>query len=869
MIWHSSNIEDLKKELGVNSETGLSSAEIAGKIAQYGENTRTVQEKQSVVKKVLAHLTPMLDVFLMLVSATVFVTDIIAGNDGWYVPLIVLILLTLNAVADVLVGIKADEQYLKLKGDIAASAKVLRDGEVTEVPASHLVPGDIVLLEQGDYIPADGRILESYSLTCDESAISGISDPNEKQADFIPEDIAEVTERKNMVYSGCSVLFGRAKIIVTDTGMNTELSRRETLVEIVEGSEITAKRRLVEIGRIARIGILATCFLIFLIGVLRGHQAENFAVMVLEMLLTATALAVAAIPEEAAQAVNIILGFGARRILKRKAIVQNPTVVESLGQVSLVISDKTGTLTKNRMKMTMVYEGASLIDLNTDLPSENAITLIRTAALCGNSTVEMGAGGRLRPIGDPTEVSIVTACMDYCGLTKEELENIYPRMAEVPFDSARKLMTTINMINNRPFAIVKGSPDILTECCTAGNLEGAVRAAEEMGKRGLRAIAVAMKPLEEVPSNPNSENMECGLTLMGVFGMTDTISRETTAALRESELAGIRTVMITGDHITAAEAIAKDLGILKDGQKAITGEELAAMDDEVFKAELYNIAVYSRITAEDKMRIVEAFKEAGETVAVTGDSIEDAAILRAADVGCAMGVTGTDIAKGAADVVLTEDSYISVVGAIKESRGIYANIKRVANQVLSCALGELLLMLLEIIIFGYPALTALPILWLNLVVGFAVIIGLAFETAGDDVMTRLPIAKKEHFFAGEYGISIIWQGILIAVLGVIAYAIGGSSMLFAVLVLSEISLAFGLRSEQSVFKIGLHTNKGLLAAVGVALFTLLIISGPLHTLFELKENLTAAMVFEMILLSLVPLAVTEIIKLVKSLKRGK
>lgn len=869
MIWHSSNIEDLKKELGVNSETGLSSAEIAGKIAQYGENTCTVQEKQSVVKKVLAHLTPMLDVFLMLVSATVFVTDIIAGNDGWYVPLIVLILLTLNAVADVLVGIKADEQYLKLKGDIAASAKVLRDGEVTEVPASHLVPGDIVLLEQGDYIPADGRILESYSLTCDESAISGISDPNEKQADFIPEDIAEVTERKNMVYSGCSVLFGRAKIIVTDTGMNTELSRRETLVEIVEGSEIPAKRRLVEIGRIARIGILATCFLIFLIGVLRGHQAENFAVMVLEMLLTATALAVAAIPEEAAQAVNIILGFGARRILKRKAIVQNPTVVESLGQVSLVISDKTGTLTKNRMKMTMVYEGASLIDLNTDLPSENAITLIRTAALCGNSTVEMGAGGRLRPIGDPTEVSIVTACMDYCGLTKEELENIYPRMAEVPFDSARKLMTTINMINNRPFAIVKGSPDILTECCTAGNLEGAVRAAEEMGKRGLRAIAVAMKPLEEVPSNPNSENMECGLTLMGVFGMTDTISRETTAALRESELAGIRTVMITGDHITAAEAIAKDLGILKDGQKAITGEELAAMDDEVFKAELYNIAVYSRITAEDKMRIVEAFKEAGETVAVTGDSIEDAAILRAADVGCAMGVTGTDIAKGAADVVLTEDSYISVVGAIKESRGIYANIKRVANQVLSCALGELLLMLLEIIIFGYPALTALPILWLNLVVGFAVIIGLAFETAGDDVMTRLPIAKKEHFFAGEYGISIIWQGILIAVLGVIAYAIGGSSMLFAVLVLSEISLAFGLRSEQSVFKIGLHTNKGLLAAVGVALFTLLIISGPLHTLFELKENLTAAMVFEMILLSLVPLAVTEIIKLVKSLKRGK
>ena len=867
MIWHSSNIEDLKNELGVNPETGLSSAEIAGKIAEYGENTRAANEEKSISKKVFKHLTPALDVLLMIISATVFVTDLIAQNDGWYVPLIVLVLLALNAVADVLVGAKADEQLKKLKGDIAASARVLRDGEVMEVPASHLVPGDVVLLEQGDYIPADGRILESYSLTCDESAVSGISDPNEKQADFTPEDIAEVTERKNMVYAGCSVLFGRAKIIVTDTGMNTELARRETLVEIVEGSEIPAKRRLVEIGRVARIGILATCLVIFLIGVIGGLKAENFAVMVLEMLLTATALAVAAIPEEAAQAVNIIVGFGAGRILKRKAIVQNPTVVESLGQISLIISDKTGTLTKNRMKMTMVYEGASLIDLNTELPSENAITLIRTAALCGNSTVEMGVGGRLRPVGDPTEVSIVTACMDYCGLSKEELENIYPRMAEVPFDSARKLMTTINMINNRPFAIVKGSPDILIECCTAGNSEGAIKAAEEMGKRGLRAIAVAMKPLDEVPSNPNPENMECGLTLMGVFGMTDTISRETTAALRESEAAGIRTVMITGDHITAAEAIAKDLGILKEGQRAVTGEELAAMDDETFKSELYGIAVYSRITAEDKMRVVEAFKEAGETVAVTGDSVEDAAILRAADVGCAMGVTGTDIAKGAADVVLTEDSYISVVGAVKESRGIYANIKRVANQVLSCALGELLLMLLEIIIFGYPALTALPILWLNLVVGFAVIIGLAFEKAGDDVMKRPPLPKKERFFAGEYGISIIWQGVLLAVLGIIAYAIGGSSMLFAVLVLSEISLAFGLRSEQSVLKIGFHTNKGLLAAVGVALFTLLIISGPLHTVFMLKESLTVAMVLEMILLSLVPLAVTEAIKLAKQMRK--
>jgi Ca2+-transporting ATPase len=862
MIWHSSNIEDIKNELGVNPETGLTAAEIAGRIAEFGENSRTKNKEVNLVKKIIKHLTPALDVLLMVVSGVVLVTDIIAKQSGWYVPLIVFVLLTLNAVADVLMGVKADKDLKKLKGDIAAAAKVLRDGKVIEVPASVLVPGDIVLLEQGDYIPADGRILECYSLACEESAICGNSAPNEKDASFTPEDIADIEMRKNMVYAGCSVLFGTAKIIVTDTGMNTELARQETIIEITEGSELPIKRRLVEIGHTARIGVLVVCLLIFLIGVIRGIDTENFAIMVLELFLTTTSLAVAAIPEEAAQAVKIILGFGAHRMLERKAVIQNPASVEQLGKVTLIISDKTGTLTKNRMKMTMLYDGAVLTDLNIDAPSENAITLLRTAALCGNSTAVVGAGGKIRAIGDPTEVSIVSACMEYCGLTKEELENIYPRMAEVPFDSARKLMTTINMINNRPFAIVKGSPDILTEYCTGGNIKGALEAAEEMGKRGLRAIALAMKPLDEVPANPNSENMECDLTLMGVFGMTDTISRETTIALREGEGAGIRTVMITGDHITAAESIAKGLGILKEGERAITGEELSAMDDETLLKEIKNISVYSRITTEDKLRIVSIYQQLGETVAITGDSVEDAAVLKAADVGCAMGVTGTDIAKGAADVVLTEDSYISVIGAIKESRGIYSNVKRVASQVLSCALGELLLMLLEIIIFGYPALTSLPILWLNLVVGFAVILGLSFEKAGEDVMKRAPRPKKEHFFGGEYGISIIWQGALIGILGIIAYAIGGSAMLFAVLVLSEVTLAFGLRNELSLFKIGFHTNKGMLAALGVAIFTLLLISGPLHTVFDL-EKLNGTMVLEIILLSIIPFVVTEVIKLVR------
>lgn len=863
MLWHSSDINDIKNELKVDEKVGLASSEIAERIATYGENKRTGEPEKNIIKKIFKHLTSPIDILLTVLSAIVLVTDIVADNGSWYLPVIVLVLLILNALADVLIGVKSEDSVQKLRGNIAASAKVIRDGELTSVPASLLVPGDIVMLEAGDYIPADGRLIESYSLTCDESAVSGDAAPNEKQADFTPEDIATISQRKNMVYAGCSVLFGRGKMIVTDTGMNTELARQDAITEIIVGSDIPVKRRLVEIGNIARIAVLVSCFIFFVIGIFRGASGtDNFALMILNLLFVSAALAAAVIPEDAAQAVNIVLGFGAHRMLGSKAIIQNPSVVESLGKVSLIISDKTGTLTKNKMKMTMLYDGNDLIDLNVDSPSENAVTLIRTAALCGNSTVQQSYGGKVRPVGDPTEVSIVTACMEYCGLGKEEVENIYPRMAEVPFESSRKLMTTINMINNRPFAIVKGSPDILIKCCVAGNIKGAAEAAEEMGKRGLRAIALAMKPLDEVPANPNPDNMECDLTFMGMFGMTDTISRETTSALRESEGAGIRTVMITGDHVTAAESIAKGLGILKEGQKAVTGEELREMDDETLRSEILNIAVYSRIDAEDKMRILETFKDLGETVAITGDSVEDAAILKSADVGCAMGVTGTDISKGAADIVLTEDSYISIVGAIKSARGIYENIKRIASLVLSTALGELAFMLLFIIIFGTPALGSISLLWLNLVVGFGLILGLSSEKAGKGIMLSPPRRKKESFFGGEYGISVIWQGAEICALGFIAYALGGSAMLFAVLVLSETVLAFTLRSNLSLFKEGFHTNKIMLVVLAAVVVTLIIILGPLNGIFALGE-FSSSMILKTVLLSLVPLAVSEIIKLVK------
>lgn len=871
MIWHSSTKEEVKRELGVTEEQGLSAAEVVSRIQQYGENKQSAGEEQSLTRRILGRVSNLLTVLLLIVSLIMLITGLITHSTTWYVPLLILAVLAIHIVADLWIEKRARRELDALKGDVALRAKVRRDGESAVVDSAMLVPGDIVLLEAGDYIPADGRLLYAYSLLCEESSVTGDGAPVEKQADYLPEDICPLEDRKNMVYAGCSVTYGQGVMVVTETGANTELGRQTALLHQTGGGELPVRKKLSEIGRAVSYGVLAVCALIFLIGLICGPaEGQRFSDLVFGMLLTAAALAIAALPETLPKAVTCAFGLGVRRLLERKIVVENMGAMERLGEVSVILSDKTGTLTKNRMHMAMLYDGAQTYDLDYDELNENALTLIRTGALCCNGSITLSSSGKQRPVGDPTEAGIVAACMQFCGLGKEEIENIYPRMAEVPFDSDRKRMTTVNMINNRPFAIVKGAPDMLMKHCTGGNLAGAEAAAQEMAGRGMRVIAVALRPLAEVPSNPTPENMECGLTLLGLFGMRDTISLGTRNALKESAAAGIRTVMVTGDHITTATAMAKSLGLLNEGQRAITGEELQKLTDEELRQQLEQITVYARISAEDKLRVIAAWKECGETVAVTGDSVADARALKAADIGCAMGVTGTDISKGSADIVLTEDSYISIVGAVQEAKGIYANIKRIVAFLLGSNLGELLVMLLGLLIFGVSPLTALPLLWLNLITDFAPALALGAEPVGKSKKLSQPHPAREGFFAGEYGISILWQGALIGLLGLVAYAIGntagsavGAAMAFAVLGLSQPILAFSLRSEQSLITEGLHTNRFMLYALLVAILpVVLILVTPLRAAFGLGV-IPGGMGWHILWLSLMPLLVTEAVKWAK------
>ena len=829
MTPHNTPQEDLLKELRTSLEAGLSSQEAQQRLGQYGENKLAEKKKKTNLQRFLEQFKDAMIIILLLAAAVSFVVACF-GHDPmeFFEPLLILLIVVLNAVLGMVQEAKAEKALDALKSMSAPHARVLRDGKEQVIDAAQLVPGDVIRLEAGDFIPADARLLKSVSLKSEESALTGESVPSEKDAAALVEEKAPLGDRSNMVFSGCSVTYGTATAVVTGTGMNTEMGKIAGLLEGEEEGQTPLQQKLAQLGKYLGFVALAACAVIFVVGLVNG-------INVLEIFMTAVSLAVSAIPEGLPAIVTIVLAIGVQRMVKKNALIRRLPAVETLGSASVICSDKTGTLTQNRMTLVKLWvNGEPELETVSASNTPAARELLRYGALCCDGSVVYKEDGTEQHIGDPTETSILVAAHKN-GMEQDELNRQYPRLAELPFDSDRKLMTSVNQIDGKIMAIVKGAFDMMAARCVSGNLEAAKEKNDEMSRGALRVLAVGYKFLEKAPEDPTSEELENGLTLLGLVGMIDPPRPEAKAAVATCRQAGIKPVMITGDHVVTASAIAKELGILGDGDRAITGAQLDAMTEEQLDQEVEHISVYARVSPENKIRIVKAWQRKGQVVSMTGDGVNDAPALKAADIGCAMGITGTDVAKGAADMTLTDDNFATIVDAVREGRGIYANIKKVVGFLLGTNIGEVLTVFFAMILWHKTPLLSMQLLWINLVTDSLPAISLGMEAVEADVMDHKPKPKSEGIFAHGLGIQVVLQGCMFALLTLAAFVLGqrfggsleaGQTMAFMVLALTQIVQSFNMRSQRSLFAIGPFSNKKLngaallsLALVCLVLFT--------------------------------------------------
>ena len=869
MEYFSSKAEQVLQSLQTDPAQGLSAAEAARRLEQHGANVLREKKKKTNLQRFLDQFKDVMILILIAAAIVSFVIACVEGNPGeFFEPALILLIVILNAVMGMLQESKAEKALDALKSMSAPHARVLRDGTEQIVDAASLVPGDIIRLEAGDFVPADARLLHSAGLKSEESALTGESVPSEKDAQEPVAADAALGDRVNMVFSGCSVTYGTATAVVTATGMQTEMGKIAGLLSGEEETQTPLQKKLASLGKILGFVALGACAIIFVVGLLNGID-------VLEIFMTSVSLAVSAIPEGLPAIVTIVLSIGVQRMVKKNAIIRRLPAVETLGSASVICSDKTGTLTQNRMTLQKAYlDGAAEI---IDSGDAAARTLVRTAALCCDGAVTFEADGTVTHIGDPTETAIVFAAHQF-GDTKEMLGAAFPRLAELPFDSDRKRMSVVVEHDGRKLAIVKGAFDGIAPLCTAGDTERARQVNDEMSRKALRVLAVAVREIDALPEVLAPETLEKDLTFLGLVGMIDPPREEARDAVAVCREAGIRPVMITGDHVVTASAIAKNLGILQDGDRAITGAELDAMSETELDAAVEQISVYARVSPENKIRIVKAWQKKNKVVAMTGDGVNDAPALKAADIGCAMGITGTDVAKGAADMTLTDDNFATIVDAVREGRGIYANIRKVVGFLLGTNIGEVITVFAAMLLWHRSPLLSMQLLWINLVTDSLPAIALGMEEVEPGVMRQKPKPKDEGIFAHGLGVRVVLQGLMFGILSLAAFWIGwqstgdlagGQTLAFMTLALSQVVQAFNMRSDRSLFKTGFFTNRRLNLAclLSVALVALVLFT-PVSIAFGLI-TLSPQLYLIGLGLSLVPFVVMELSKAFGLIKHQK
>lgn len=887
--WFSKSLKETAKLLETDIENGLSQKEVNKRYEKYGHNELKAKAKKSLFVKFLEQFKDFMIIVLIIAAIVSGIVGMQQG-EGMADTFIILIVVVVNAIIGVAQENKAEKSLEALQKLSSHVAKVIRDGKLTVVQSADLVPGDIVVLDTGDFIPADLRIIEAVNLKSQESALTGESVPVEKTSDTIEDESVGIGDRKNMLFSSSLITYGRGKGIVVETAMKTEVGKIAEMISEVEDSETPLQKKLDGLGKTLGIVALVICAVIFIVGLLYGKAP-------LTMFMTAVSLAVAAIPEGLAAVSTIVLAIGVQRMVKRNAIVKKLPAVETLGSASVICSDKTGTLTQNKMTVKKIFTNGELVDLESvkDFNEENTL-LFQAEMLCNDTKV--AEDGTLT--GDPTE----TALIDMGNKVGFKLEN-YPRVAELPFDSDRKLMTTVHKIGKKFYIFTKGGVDELLACCNSYQKNGEVQSDlsnykeriqecnKTMAQSALRVLAAAYKIVNHPLTDEDMKKLESGLTFIGMVGMIDPPREEAKEAVKKCISAGIKTVMITGDHKITATAIAKELGILKDEKEAITGAELENMSDEELKKRVRDISVYARVSPEHKVRIVKAWQANGEIVAMTGDGVNDAPALKKADIGCAMGVVGTDVAKEAADVILTDDNFATVVSAVEEGRRIYNNILKAIAFLLSSNVGEIVVLFLAILLtpifasqFGITneyindlnILLPVQLLWINLVTDSLPALALAVDPAEKGIMKRKPLKNKGIFTKGMTW-RIIYQGIMIGLLTLAAFVLGlategvsvpekiaiGETMAFAVLALSELVHVFNIRNnKESVFKTNPFNNGKLLLAIFVsaALMLTVLLVPALRDIFGISV-LPLHKLEETIMLIFAPLLIVEIFKLLK------
>ena len=901
--WFNKTDLEVEEYLQTSMEKGLSSVEVKKRQEESGFNELKQAKKKSLFVKFLEQFKDFM-IIVLIIAAIVSGIVGVAQGEGITDTIIILIVVIANAIIGVAQEAKAEKSLEALQKLSGHEAKVIRDGNIQTVPARELVEGDIVVLDTGDFIPADLRIFEAVNLKAQESSLTGESVPVEKQASVINEEELQIGDRANMLFSSSLVTYGRGKGIVVETGMNTEVGKIAEMLSGTEEQETPLQKKLNGLGKTLGIVSLIICIIIFIIGMAQGRE-------VISMFMTAVSLAVAAIPEGLAAVSTIVLAIGVQKMVKRNAIVKRLPAVETLGSSSVICSDKTGTLTQNKMTVQKVFVNHTVYDVsnldeNSDFMKYNKDNqevqlLVYNGMVCNDTKI--ADDGSLT--GDPTETALVDIAFKM-GFTQNVYEEL-PRVDEIPFDSERKLMTTVHKKGDKYIVFTKGGVDELLNICTSyidhGNIESDLKSFiptitdtnEKMAKDALRVLAFGYKELDYKPS---TEEMEKDLTYVGMYGMIDPPREEAKLAVDKCKTAGIKTVMITGDHKITATAIAKRLGILENENEAITGAELDKISDEDLEKNIRNYSVYARVSPEHKVRIVKAWQKNGEIVAMTGDGVNDSPALKNADIGCAMGKVGTDVAKEAADVILVDDNFATVVSAVEEGRRIYDNILKVIQFLLSSNIGEVVVLFLATLFSTVIAkicgienagalqiLLPIHILWVNLVTDSLPALALAFDPANDDIMNRKPLKQSKGIFTKGMTFRIVYQGIMIGLLTLIAFIIGlktttepigaltldqskievGQTMAFIVLALSELVHVFNIRdNKKSIFKQNVFNNKILLGAIALSasfMFVILLVPA-LRGIFSIPV-LPMNNIIETVALVFAPIVIVEIFKLFK------